>query len=181
MIRQSTFEQNIDEINFARNYFAAIQRGSPEDLDFIKLSLAQDPKKLSRHPSDKALRSNMSNYNQEFPLYIASKNNHIDIIHLLHQGDPFCRNKRSENTNHLLVFEKRHKRKLVQENCLQVAARWGNLEALQLLLSKKHAHSINQRTLRMAQELPSTRDQSRSELEMQGRSQTILTEKIMLL
>lgn len=136
LTKQSTFEESIREINFVRNYFSALQRGSPGDLSFIKSCLSDDPRKFSRAPGDSSLRSNMLNFNHEFPLYTASKNNHPDIIRVLHEGTHFQSTLTSERANHLSRFEKQYKHKRIQENCLQVAARWGNLESLQLLLRR---------------------------------------------
>ena len=69
-----------------KEYFKALQCGSPEDIELIRFNLLNDPNKTRRGPKDDALRSNMKNYNNEFPLYIASKYNNINVIKVLHQG-----------------------------------------------------------------------------------------------
>ena len=86
LTKKCTFERNIDEINFVKEFFNAIKCGSPEDTEFIKQCLLEDPNKTRRGPKDDALRSNMNNFNSEFPLYLASKYNNLNVIRILFDG-----------------------------------------------------------------------------------------------
>jgi flagellin-specific chaperone FliS len=85
-IKKCTFELNIDEINNIKDFFSALYQGSPEDILYIKNILKNDPKKNLRGPKDLTRMGNITNFNKEFPLYIASKNNNIKIIKILYEG-----------------------------------------------------------------------------------------------
>lgn len=83
--KMDSFEADHNELKFQQIFFEALKNMNPDDFEFVEKALEKDPKKNSLGPLDKRRRSNMVNYKGEFPLYLASKYNHIRTIELLHK------------------------------------------------------------------------------------------------
>ena len=86
MQKMDSFSSSLDEINFINKYFEALTRSSPSDIQFIKDSLLTDPRKMMRAHNDITRRSNINNFNGEFPLYVAAKTNNDILIDILKKG-----------------------------------------------------------------------------------------------
>ena len=87
--KMDSFEADHNELKFKQIYFEALKNMNPDDFDFVETALQKDPKKNSLGPLDVRRRANMVNYKGEFPLYLASKYNHIRTIELLHKRRKF--------------------------------------------------------------------------------------------
>ena len=83
---KNSFVNSLEEIQFLKSYFEALRAGGPDDIQFIKKALKNDPRRMARGPMDDSRRGNLTYLNGEFPLYIACKYNHSKILRLLLKG-----------------------------------------------------------------------------------------------
>jgi hypothetical protein len=86
LIQADSFKDSMNELNFKRKFFQSLKRGGTKDIEYIKESLSKKSK--DNNHSDKHLlrRGNTKNLNGEFPLYVAAKYNHIQILKILLNG-----------------------------------------------------------------------------------------------
>ena len=82
-----SFAISVNELNFERKYFEALKRSSQEDLLFVSQSLQEDPKRMSFDDKHPCRRSNLVNFDGEFPLYLATKYNNLEMLKILFKGE----------------------------------------------------------------------------------------------
>ena len=92
LVQLDSFKEGVEELNFQRKYFRSIQRGAAKDIEFIRKCLEEDPKSNIYSNNHVQRRGNIKNLNGEFPLYVATKYNHIQILKILKSGIFFFEN-----------------------------------------------------------------------------------------
>ena len=83
--KRNSFVRGLEEIQFIKKYFEAIKQSSPQDIKFIKDAILTDPRQLSCGNEHSSRRTNVKNFDGEFPLYLASKYNHVFLLDFLIQ------------------------------------------------------------------------------------------------
>jgi len=127
----------LKEFRDQAHLFEALERASPEDLEFIKAVLSHDPKKNMYEGDSLQRLSNKPNPHGQTPLYIACKNGNLELVKLLLDYDANsyqpCNTQQNE-----------------KELILTVAAKWGYVSLVKYLLSNKFMWTL--KTLQAAYE-----------------------------
>ena len=105
-----------------------VERGNPDDLQAIKIEIAEDPYKLLRNTSHPLSLINKRNKDGQTSLYIACKHGNLEVVQLLLQ----------ENADYLLTSLIDNE----EESNLEVAVRWGHKRIAQELLKRKWPNNI---------------------------------------
>ncbi|CAG9328139.1 unnamed protein product [Blepharisma stoltei] len=102
--------------------FEHIRRGSKSDLDAIEKLVYNDPKKFLVNPTSELSFLNKRNVVGRTPLYEAALNGYPNVIRCLIEfgANPLIKSEVGDNE---------------MESCLEVACRWGNIKAVEVLLN----------------------------------------------
>ncbi|CAG9317359.1 unnamed protein product [Blepharisma stoltei] len=102
--------------------FDHIRRGSKSDIISIEKLISNDPRKFLVSPTNENSFLNKRNVSGKTPLYEASLNGYPEIIKLLMDfgANPLIKSQVDGNE---------------MESCLDVACRWGNIKAVEVLLN----------------------------------------------
>jgi len=105
-------------------FFKALERGSSDDLKYIRERLTKDPKKYYFSEEDPNTLTNKPNHLGYTPLYVACRNGNIELVKLLLDFKANC-------------YQDSKIAKDKEESILVVAARWNHVELVKYLLTER--------------------------------------------